>query len=148
MQIGFRTALQYEAFIQGLAQADPLNTFTQTEIVVQGIRVTFSHADTAHWLQAEFGCPAYSDGFVLRAAPRYHGAMRVFEEPHEGLAWVQAQQVLDAGSVVAAVQLYSDKTQLNMKQLSAHPIKLVLLNAPYSAHGNKKHYNSGILSSH
>lgn len=133
VQVGYRTALQYEGFIQGLARADPSNTYMQTEIAVQGIRVTFSHADTAQWLQAEFSRTAYSDGFVLRAAPKYDGAIRVFEEPHEGLAWLQAQQVLDAGAIVAAVQLYSDKTQLNMKQLSLHPIKLVLLNAPYSA---------------
>ena len=59
----------------------------------------------------------YRQGFVLRTAPRYHGTMRVFEEPHEGLAWVQAQRALDEGAVVAAIQLYSDS----------------MLKAPYSA---------------
>ena len=133
MQISFKNALQYEAYIQAVAEADPSNTFQQTEIVVQGIRVVFSHADAAQWLQSEFSHSEYKEGFVLRTAPRYCGTVRVFEEPHEGLAWVQAQHALDAGAVVAAIQLYSDKTQLTMKQLSAHPIKMVLLNAPYSA---------------
>ena len=47
--------------------------------------------------------------------------MRVLEEPHDRLAWVQARQALDKGAVEAAIQLYSGKTQLTMKQVSSTP---------------------------
>ena len=103
VQVSFKTSQQYEAYIQAMAQADPSNTFQETEIVVQGICVTFRHADTAQWLPSEFSRAKYREGFVLHAAPRHSGAMRFFEEPHEGLAWEQAQQALDPGAVVAAI---------------------------------------------
>ena len=41
----------YEACTLTMAQIHPSNTFKRTETVVQGIRVNFSLADTAQWVQ-------------------------------------------------------------------------------------------------
>ena len=41
--------------------------------------------------------------------------------------------VIANGAVVAAIQLYSDKSLLNNKGTSVYPLKAVLLNAPFAA---------------
>jgi len=52
----------------------------------------------------------------------------VYSQPDDGDRWLWFQDKLRAqhpgqSPVVAAVQLYSDKTLLNMKGLTAHPIR-------------------------
>jgi hypothetical protein len=63
---------------------------------------------------------------------------RDYSEPHNAQWWLNLQALLDgrfpskaAILVVAALQLYSDKTQVACKGVSAHPVHLALLNLAY-----------------
>jgi hypothetical protein len=80
---------------------------------------------------------------------------RNFQHPHEADWWVLAQQHLDelvaqwAGTnslykdvkpCVAACQFYSDKTLLNFKGATAHPVGFTILNIAYGKRiANQRH---------
>lgn len=60
-----------------------------------------------------------------------------WQQQFTGDIWVQCQDALPEGGVLAAVQLFSDKTLLNFKGLSAHPIMAALLNVNVSERSRK-----------
>ena len=94
--------------------------------------------DTEDWLRGEFDNPTYKDNFVMEAK-EYHNedGERCFNTPEQCDAWLYQQKALREllphhDPVVAAIQLYSDKTLLNRKGLNCHPVKAVLLNVPFT----------------
>jgi len=69
----------------------------------------------------------------------YAHTYRVWEDPHHGDAWLNSQELLQVQNpqldpVVAALQLYSDKTVLTMKGRQAHPIRQVSNNERFTQH--------------
>jgi hypothetical protein len=66
---------------------------------------------------------------------------RDYSEPHHADWWLSLQHVYDqyvkdmqptCTPVLAMVQLYSDKTLLNMKNVQCHPVRFTLMNIAYS----------------
>ena len=95
----------------------------------------FYYRDMRQWLLDEFANPEYNDNFALDAVIAEVGtgiyAQRVYNEPHQCEAWADMETAIrrrDRTGVVAALQLYSDKTLVNRKGLSCHPIRATLLN--------------------
>ena len=104
------------------------------DVVVQR---PFYMKDMGRWLELEFADKTQKDTFILDASPRFVGTKRVFNAPHECDAWLELQHMLRSRpgndkAVIAALQLYSDKTLVNRKGLDVHPVKATLLNLPYS----------------
>lgn len=59
---------------------------------------------------------------------------RVYDDPHHCDLWLYYQQLLHErhpGAVIAALQFYSDKTQVTFKGMSLHPVRGTLLNIWY-----------------
>ncbi len=94
------------------------------------LRVPFWLKDTALWLQQKLSNQQHSDTFVLLAEDRHAADERLFERPEHCDAWLQAQQDLPAAApgqpqpVVAGVQWYSDKTQVDKKGQQVWPVKV------------------------
>ena len=88
-------------------------------------------------MKGEFGKKEYSGSFTLRAVEEHRVVdgqrQRVVSEPANANRWLWHQGSLPASGVVAALQFYSDKTQLNRKGTAAHPLRLSLLNVGYAA---------------
>lgn len=98
--------------------------------------VEFSHRHMLHFLEAENSKQDYQNHFAVLAAPVYKEGMRVLGGAvHEAGVWEEAQKefrVKHPGAVVAALQLYSDKTQLTLKGTrSVYTIRACLLNVSY-----------------
>ncbi len=53
---------------------------------------------------------------------------RVYCDPQSCHRWVECQRLLGPKVVVAALQLYSDKTLLDNKQRYIYPLRATLLN--------------------
>lgn len=94
------------------------------------VETVFRHKDILDFLVSEFGCAEYATpDFVLKPkiALNAHGE-RVYDGPETAYLWHYLQQLEQRDHkrvdvVIAAVQLYSDKTLLNMKGLQAHPVR-------------------------
>ena len=122
-------------FVQDLVINDPNNHWMTHSWEVDGIEVEVHYLDTAAWLQSEFSKTAYREGFTLRPVQRMVNGERAWSCPADCDPWLRHQFVIEveaAGAVVAALQLYSDKSLLNNKGTAVYPLKAVLLNAPYT----------------
>jgi hypothetical protein len=102
----------------------------------------FFHMDPVEWLKNEWQDPAHKEAFTVDAAYAYNSkGERIFNEPHQCDTWLAMQNVLrqdlDPNGVIAALQLYSDKTLVNRKGLSCHPIRAALLNVQHSTRVRK-----------
>lgn len=101
----------------------------------------FFYKDTEDWLIEQYGNPSLKGVLVHEASKSFneHGE-RCYDTPEHGDAWLRQQEILrstlpvpDIGPpVIAAIQLYSDKTLLNRKGLDCHPVKASLLNVPFT----------------
>ncbi len=96
------------------------------------ITAPFNHRDMVKFLTSEFGNRNYKGRFVLRAYEDMRRGRRVYSYPYTCDAWLSLQSLLPEHAVIAGLQFYSDKTPVNMKNLSAHPVKCALLNVKYS----------------
>lgn len=84
----------------------------------------------------------YKSSLCMEAAPEYKmmadgSKQRIITTPQTADTWIQLQaklrsQAMFKDSSIAAVQLYSDKTLVNHKGMSCHPVKAALFNVPYS----------------
>ena len=97
----------------------------------------FHMKDMRRWLELEFVDKSLNDSFVTTAAPAFVDGQRVYNAPHQCNAWIEMQDLVRSrpgldSAVIAALQLYSDKTLVNRKGLDVHPVKASLLNVPYS----------------
>ena len=134
-QVLFRTVDEKKRFVLDLVAGDEDNIWQQTTFEEQGIKAELYHVDTAQWLAAEFGDAKYAEGFTLRAAVRTVNGERAWSCPADSDVWLGHQAEVDViaeGAVVAAIQLYSDKSLLSNKGTSVYPLKAVLLNAPFA----------------
>lgn len=132
----FRTVDEKKSFVLDLVAGDETNLWKQSTFEEQGVKAEVYHVDTVEWLAAEFGNPKYADGFTLRAAVRTVNGQRAWSCPADNDVWLGHQAAVDViaeGAVVAAIQLYSDKSLLSNKGTWVYPLKAVLLNAPFSA---------------
>ena len=117
------------------------NTWTTTQFTItefgEPVHIRSDHVDTKHWLDVEFSKKKYSGDFTLWAAEEtvvVDGVrQRVISQPANANRWISHQASIQLGGVVASLQFYSDKTQLNAKETSVHPIWLSLLNVGYAA---------------
>jgi hypothetical protein len=157
----FKTLGEFIKYRQGFVIADEGGMKTImidiTEEDVPGLssplQFPFAMKDIVTWLEEEFRRPEYKvevEGFrtqytsslIMNAAPVYKempdgSRQRVITTPETADTWIQLQDKLRMHSVsregcVAAVQLYSDKTLVNHKGMSCHPVKAALFNVPYS----------------
>lgn len=139
--------LEYETIDEYRKYRDRLRVCNEDGWRVQTIRVTnadvpglnadvsapFFHRDLLVWLRKMLQKFIDKDDFVLRAAVKTNmDGARIYNEPQYCDAWLHLQSLLPAHSIIAALQLYSDKSLVNMKNLSAHPIRATLLNLSYS----------------
>lgn len=114
---------------------------------VEGLEEPFSanfyFRDVLKWLTTEFSNAEYKntgdgESFVLEAKEVVNAAgKRVYNKPEQCDAWIDLQRQLRRtkefkDAVIAALQLYSDKTLLNRKGLQCHSVKITLLNIPFS----------------
>ena len=96
-------------------------------------KAVLRYRDMTDFLRTQFSNPQYAQEFVLRPRRDHNeDGERVFSTPETGDVWNYAQALLDrrfcssaVDPVIAALQLYSDKTLLNMKGLQAHPVRYV-----------------------
>ncbi len=135
-QVLFRTVDDKKKFVLDFVAEDENNTWRQSTFQEQGVEAELYHVDTAEWLAAEFGNPKYAQGFTLRAAVRMVNGQRAWSCPADSDVWNGHQADVDVianGAVVAAIQLYSDKSLLSNKGTSVYPLKAILLNAPFAA---------------
>ena len=132
-QVTMRSPADVRARMDSMAANDLTNTWTVTQLSVMGITVNFHHVHTGEWLRYEYNNAAYKEGFVVRPAKLYVDGERRWTCPADSDAWVELQDDLGGAGVVAALQLYSDKSLLNMKGTSMYPLKAILLNAPLGA---------------
>jgi hypothetical protein len=84
------------------------------------LEVVFEHRNMHHALTKMFGEEAYQGHFVTEAARvQEEGGPRILNHPHETDTWLYAQKrirdFVDELGVIAAGQLYSDKTLVNRK---------------------------------
>ena len=136
LKVLFTTVDEKKRFVVDLVDADENNIWQHSTFEEQGVEAELYHVDTAAWLAAEFGNPKYADGFTLRAAVRKVDGQRAWSCPADTDAWLGHQAAVDVianGAVVAALQLYSDKSLLSNKGTWVYPLKAVLLNAPFAA---------------
>lgn len=96
------------------------------------IEATLRYKDTQEFLVNEFGNTAYQEMALGPVEQRNSKGQRVFAEPHTADLWHNLQRRLECvfsmgqgQLVIAALQLYSDKTLLNMKGQQAHPMRWV-----------------------
>ena len=96
------------------------------------ISAPFYHKNMIVWLGNILRNNVDKEEFVCRASVAYDTEnARLYNEPHNCDAWLQLQSNIPESSFIAALQLYSDKSLVNMKNLSSHPIRATLLNLPY-----------------
>lgn len=141
LQILFKTVRDKLKWEAALISGDTDNTWITSEFSVtefgQPVHIRFDHVDTAHWLEVEFSKKEYSSDFTLWASVEeaiVDGVrQRVISKPANANRWISHQASIEHGGVVAALQFYSDKTLINNKGASAHPLRLSLLNAGYAA---------------
>ncbi|GMH44629.1 hypothetical protein BSKO_12581 [Bryopsis sp. KO-2023] len=85
--------------------------------------------DPKSWLIQEFE----KGGLVLHAQKQYVDGVRIYSDPSNSDAWIQSQELperVQVNGTIASIQIYSDKTVINRKGVSAYPMKAVLLNLP------------------
>lgn len=91
---------------------------------------TFHHADIMLWLASQYS-QSPSGLFATQFEQKLDAAgNRCFNEPHQCGRWEFLEAELrkeDPDGKIAALQAYSDKTLLNMKGATAHPIRCVLV---------------------
>jgi len=96
----------------------------------------FRFRDMNKWLVGEFKDNSYRGHFHTEGSVKLDAdGNRLFNVPHQCDAWLTQQSYVrstNPDGVVAAVQLFSDKTLVNRKNLSCHPIKATLLNIDLS----------------
>ena len=106
-----------------------------------GVTFAFEHKDMEAWLGVVYSDRNHKGHFAVEANMRFNQSnSRVYEHPWDGDLWIKYQYEarvffeqqyygLDPGSVaIAAVQMYSDKTSVNHKGGSMHPVRATLLN--------------------
>ena len=141
LQILFRTVRDKLKWEAALVSGDADNTWTSSEFTITEfglpVHIRFDHVDTAHWLDVEFSKKEYSEDFTLWAGVETAVVdgirQRVISKPANATRWISHQASIPGGSVVAALQFYSDKTLINNKGAAAHPLRLSLLNVGYAA---------------
>jgi hypothetical protein len=105
----------------------------EVEGLTEEVIVPFFFRDMNHFLSEEFSNEEYKGFFATKSGPVYNSrGDRVYNHPHNADAWIHLESNLPADHVIAALQVYSDKTLINSKGLSAHPIRATLLNIAYS----------------
>ena len=137
----FKTVKDKLKWQGALVSADSNNTWTTSEFTVTEfgapVHVSFDHVDTGHWLAVDFSKPEYKGHFTLWAEAEQAlvdcRLQRVINKPANANRWLAHQASIREGGVVAAVQIYSDKTLVNNKHAAAHPVRLSLLNVDYAA---------------
>jgi hypothetical protein len=97
----------------------------------------FHYRDPVDWLATEWQSKDNKDAFTVDAGIAFNSQNeRLYNEPHQCDMWITLQndlrQYLDPNGVIAALQFYSDKTVVNKKGLSCHPIRAALLNVRHS----------------
>lgn len=136
-----------------------------TDVEVPGLQepfqVTFHYRDVRQVAMSIWNDPELKDHLVLRPAEDWVETetpideedmkQRVYGHPHRGDAWLHIQDLVEdhaaqihseqvaLSAVVAALQLYSDSTLLNVKGKPCHPIRMTLLNVPYSQKSEHVH---------
>ena len=161
-ELEFKTLGEFIKYRHGFVFADDGGMKTIvidiTEDDVPGLssplQFPFAMKDMKSWLEEEFRRPeykvevegstptTYTSSLIMDAAPVYKempngSRQRVITTPQTADTWIQLQEKLRMHSVsrkgcIAAVQLYSDKTLVNHKGMSCHPVKAALFNVPYS----------------
>lgn len=96
----------------------------------------FHYRDPVEWLSRAWAGASPSE-FTMDADLAYNEqGERIYNAPHQCDTWITLQNELrehvNPNGVIAALQLYSDKTLINRKNLSAHPIRAALLNIHHS----------------
>eukprot|EP00798_Chlamydomonas_sp_ICE-L_P002933 gene2933-biopygen14867 len=114
-----------------------LVTVTSADVPDMGLEVfqaQYFYEDMDHFLRLEFGNSDHMGQFVLHASKKEdENGNRCYDDPHTAELWNYfqdriRQQPGHQSSVVAALQLYSDKTHLNVKGTDCHPVLATLLN--------------------
>eukprot|EP00798_Chlamydomonas_sp_ICE-L_P025678 gene25678-biopygen20166 len=94
----------------------------------------YFYEDMDHFLRMEFGNEDHKGQFVLHASIKTDvEGNRCYDDPHSADLWNWFQRRIRSNvgyerSVVASLQLYSDKTHLNFKGTDCHPVLATLLN--------------------
>ena len=118
------------------------------------LQFPFAMKDMRAWLEEEFERAEYKEevegshpvtyksGLCMEAAPVYRAKedgsrQRVITTPDTADVWIKLQaklrqQPMRNDAFIAAVQLYSDKTLVNHKGMTCHPVKASLFNVPYA----------------
>lgn len=91
---------------------------------------TMWHRDTAEYVRKQYGHTSRDEGFVYESDVGQPGM------PWGASIWVREEAAvrdnLGSHAFIAALQMYSDATCVNVKQLSFHPVYATLLNRPHS----------------
>ena len=131
-ELTFKTVAEYKAFVDKLlSEADDgwmqqLITIDHNDIPEMGtlsVSALFHYKDILKFTIGEFANSEYEDGFVLQAKVKTQDGRRVFTHPSNADAWIHLQNKLPKHAAIAALQLYSDKSLVNNKGRSVHPVK-------------------------
>ncbi|GAX77802.1 hypothetical protein CEUSTIGMA_g5245.t1 [Chlamydomonas eustigma] len=106
------------------------------------ITADFHHKDMVTFLKEQYGNKEYQGYFALQfKEERTEGGDRCYDDVHNCELWEQIEKrvrrdhpnpvATGRPPMLAALQLYSDKTLLNMKGVNSHPIRATLLNVSY-----------------
>lgn len=97
-----------------------------------GYQFTMWHRDSAEYVRQQYSDETRGAGFVLESSKHKSDVGK----PHGCSIWKREErklrQRLTRKAYLAALQLYSDGTVVNDKQLSLHPVYVTLLNRPHS----------------
>lgn len=128
-QVAFDTAAEIRDFLLSAVHAHEGWQCAQVSVSIPGGAVhtfPFWHRDLAAYVRQQYGNVQRGQGFVT------HSQNGDLSQPWAGWVWREeeaaARQRLGAQAVLAALQLYSDATQVNFKNLSVHPVYCALLN--------------------
>lgn len=93
---------------------------------------TMWHRDSAEYVRQQYSDESRGEGFVLESSTHESDVGK----SHGCSIWKREErklrQRLPRKAYIAALQLYSDGTVVNDKQLSLHPVYMTLLNRPHS----------------
>ncbi|GAX74319.1 hypothetical protein CEUSTIGMA_g1768.t1 [Chlamydomonas eustigma] len=106
------------------------------------ITADFHHKDMVTFLKEQYGNKECQGYFALQfKEERTEGGDRCYDDVHNCELWEQIEKrvrrdhpnpvATGRPPMLAALQLYSDKTLLNMKGVNSHPIRASLLNVSY-----------------
>jgi hypothetical protein len=140
-QLSYTTVDQYKCYVENLVlSADDgwcvkvlsVDKNDYPELGDISVSAPFHHRDIVKYLVSEFGNRKYKNHFTLRGYEDIQpSGKRVYSHPHTADAWLHLQSLIPPHAVLAALQMYSDKSLVNDKGLHAHPVKCTLLNIDY-----------------